>query len=71
MLISNTFASNKLQFSVPMLEILLLIQLQGWNNRADFKPETVLGGEVRVVFIEKWYSFTLLPYWMPYLLIII
>ena len=29
-------ANNKLQFMVPMLEILLLIQLQGWNNLADF-----------------------------------
>ena len=65
MLISNT-ANNKLQFMVPILETLLLIQLQGWNNCADFKPETVLGGEIRVVFIETWDCFTLLPYWMPY-----
>ena len=60
------FANNKLQFMVPILETLLLIQLQGWNNCADFKPETVLGGEIRVVFIETWDCFTLLPYWMPY-----
>ena len=35
------FANNKLQFMVPILEIHMLIQLQGWNNLADFKPEAV------------------------------
>ena len=34
-------AKIKLQFMVPILEILLLIQLQGENNLADLTPEIV------------------------------
>ena len=34
-------AKSKLQFMVPMLEILLLIELQAGNNLADLTPETV------------------------------
>ena len=32
---------SKLQFMLPILEILLLIQLQGGNNLADLTPITV------------------------------
>ena len=38
-------AKIKLQFMVPILEILLLIQLQGGNNLADLTPE--------IVWVEK------------------
>ena len=34
-------AKSKLQFMVPILEILLLIQLQGGNNITDLTPKTV------------------------------
>ena len=34
-------AKSKLQFMVPMLEILLLIKLQAGNNLADLTTETV------------------------------
>ena len=34
-------AKIKLQFMVPILEILLLIQLQGGNNLADLSTEMV------------------------------
>ena len=34
-------AKSKLEFMVPILEILLLIQLQGGNNLADPTPKTV------------------------------
>ena len=33
-------AKSKLQFIVPILEILLLIQHQGGNNLADLTPKT-------------------------------
>ena len=42
------FANSNLRFMVPMVEILLLIQLQGWNNLADFKPETVWVEKLRM-----------------------
>ena len=32
-------AKSKMQFMVPILEILLLIQLQGGNNAADLPPK--------------------------------
>ena len=38
-------AKIKLQFMAPILEILLLIQLQGGNNLADLTPE--------IVWVEK------------------
>ena len=34
-------AKSKLQIMVPILEILLIIHLQGGNNLADLTPETV------------------------------
>ena len=47
------FASSELQFMVPILQILLLIQLEGWNNLADFKPETVWVGKIGFFFYQN------------------
>ena len=45
-------AKIKLQFMVPILEILLLIQLQGGNNLADLTPEVVWVEKLRT-FLSK------------------
>ena len=46
-------ANNKLQFMVPILQILLLIQLQGWNNLADLKPETVWVEKLELFLLKR------------------
>ena len=45
------FENSKLHFIVPIF-VIFLIQLQGWNNLADFKPETV-GAEKLGMFSSK------------------
>ena len=49
---------SKLQFVVPILEILLLIQLQGGNNLADLTPIIVLVKKLGT-FYQKMGLFTI------------
>ena len=61
------FANSRLQFIVPILEILLLIQLHGWNNLADCKPESVWVEKLRMPLSKHgtvchYLDWTALPY---------
>ena len=50
----NHIAKSKLQFMAPILEILLLIQLQGGNYLADLTPKTVWAEKLGTFFFKTW-----------------